>query len=38
MTDYLRIGRRDVKLTHPEKVLFAKAGLPSCTSPATTSA
>ena len=27
MTEYLRIGRRDVKLTHPEKVLFAKAGL-----------
>jgi len=27
MTDYLRIGRRDVKLTHPDKVLFAKAGL-----------
>lgn len=27
MTEYLRIGRRDVKLTHPDKVLFAKAGL-----------
>ena len=25
MTEYLRIGRREVKLTHPDKVLFAKA-------------
>ena len=27
MTEYLKIGRREVKLTHPDKVLFAKARL-----------
>ena len=37
MTD-LRIGRRDVKFTHPDKVLFPRAKLTKLTWPATTSA
>ena len=27
MTEYLKVGRHDVKVTHPDKVLFPKAKL-----------